>query len=246
MQDVLPQRAAVLGDLIAQADSFERSWSIGANGTVEKRHLLFFDQVDQRADLIAKTAMALGMSPQTIQEWQKQLGDADAIGLAFNSDSTSVRLYAQYWDRLVHRVNAGDFSPYPLYLGLKSLPNGQMREDVYICHPQAAQSMFLPVIGDAMARIGIRNLTGLSEKLTAEACIFTTISGGGRNSFLATVRRADLAPQVVAQWLAQLPATPWADEMRAQPSELLHIAGGEDPLKGAFTTLYFSCSAADL
>lgn len=154
MQDVLPHRAPVLRDLIAQADSFEMSWSIGANGAVEKRHLLFFDQLDHRADLIAKTALTLGMSPQTIQKWQKQLGDADAIGLAFNTDYTSVRLYAQYWDRLVQRVNSGDFSPYPLYLGLKSFPNGQLREDIYICHPQAAQSMFLPMIVNAMARIG--------------------------------------------------------------------------------------------
>ena len=248
MTDVKPQNIDVLRDLIASADSLEQSWSIGANGMVEKRYLLFFDQLDFRSDLIAKAAMNLGVSAQMVDRWKKGHAQADAMGLAFNEGLSSVRLYLQYWDRLVDRVKVGNLAPFPLYLGLKSLPNGQMRDDVYICHPLAAQDVFGPAITEALARIGILDATDMTKTLTAEACIFTTIAGGGRSSFLATVRRADLNRGHVAQWMAQISTAPWVPAVKshATRSDLLHIAGGVDPLKGAFTTLYFSCNPTDI
>jgi hypothetical protein len=232
----------MLKNLVAYADGYDRSWSIGAQGQVEERFLLFFDHLDERSTLIAQTALDLGVHPDVISRWQDAFEQADAMGLAFNRARTSIRLYLQYWDVLAAQVQRGDIHPFAVYLGFKSLPNGQHRDDVYVCAPLAPTAQFMPPISAALARIGVTDLAALAP-LSAETCIFTQTESDTRRSFLATVRRADLDRSAVCKMLKFLPNSPYAAEIQrhAEGEDLLHIAGGQDSLKGDFTTLYFTC-----
>lgn len=246
-----PLRTALL-PLIEAADGLERSWSISTSGPklgqVEERFLLFFDQLDARNAMIAEVALDLGMTRDLVDRWQSRFTGADAMGIAVNTAGSSVRLYLQYWDQVVDRVEAGDLSPQMLYLGLKSMPQGHIREDVYTCHPIAPRSEFMPQLSLALSRIGIADLGDVFDPLDADACIFTTTEAAGRMSFLTTVRRANLDRARVAGLMADLPSAPWTRALQdhAQQADLLHIAGGQDALKGDFTTLYFTCTAQDI
>lgn len=252
MQDFPHSLNAALLPLIKAADSMERSWSISTSGPqagqAEERFLLFFDEIDARGAMIADAALALGVTADLVARWQSRFGGADAMGIAFNIAGSSVRLYLQYWDQVVARVQGGDVTPQPLYLGLKSLPGGHLREDVYLCHPMAPRSTFMPPLTQALAQIGLGQLGHVFDPLDADDCIFTTIADSGRMSFLATVRRAALDRGRVADLLDNLPAASWTQAVKDQSRrrDLLHIAGGQDPLKGDFTTLYFSSSPQDI
>lgn len=237
----------MLKNLVAYADGYDRSWSIGAQGQVEERFLLYFEQVDGRSALIAQTALELGVHLDVINRWQNAFGQADAMGLAFNRARTSVRLYLQYWDILAAQVQRGDIHPFPVYLGFKSLPSGQHRDDVYVCAPLAPAAQFMPPISAALARIGISDLSALAP-LSAETCIFTQTQSDTRRSFLATVRRANLDRSAVCKMLQSLPNLPYAAEIQrhAKGKDLMHIAGGQDSLKGDFTTLYFTCEQGEV
>lgn len=232
----------LIAALARDADACERSWSLTATET-EERALFFFDASTDAAQKLAEAAVQLGLGKSLLEEWSKVLPGADAIGLALRRDRRSVRLYTQYWTQLVARAEAGDSRPYPLYRGFKALPDGSSRRDDYLCFPALARDGFWPPMAQAFAAHGlcVDSAAEVFADLQAESAIFTATEGAGRRSWLTTVRRAKIDRAALARWLAPLAARPGAAAIidAAQTSDLVHVAGGEDSVKGDFLTFYF-------
>ncbi|MBI1417663.1 MAG: hypothetical protein GC146_10615 [Limimaricola sp.] len=250
MQDRTIDGQAAIAALMPLADSFDRSWSILGSGEAEERFLLFFDQPDQRVEAVADAAAMLGLPEDAIARWRAGLSGADAIGIAVNRGLTSIRLYLQYWDLLVNRVEAGNLDDFVLYRGIKGLPGGGLRDDQYVCTPIAPHSTFWPPLEHSMTGVGLPApaLAAALADLDAETCIFTRTRNAARSSWLATVRRAELDRGAWLEALAGLPDRDWATDLRrhAETADLLHLAGGRDSAKGAFATIYFTATADDL
>lgn len=249
-----PDRAAVSGatellaGLAASCDACERSWSIHRDG-VEERVLFFFDHQPGRAMMLARAAVAMGFPADLLAGWSQALPGADAIGLAVSRDLTSLRLYVQYWEALRERAAAGDFSPAPLYLGFKALGAGQLRTDAYICLPAAPRTLFLPPLRDALLDFGAdADATDAAlAPLTDTNAIHTEIMSQTRRSWLTTVRRAPLDPALVARALSPVADRAGATGLAAAlagGADLVHLAGGEDEVKGRFLTVYLDSDPA--
>lgn len=228
--------------LAQDCDACERSWSITNDGA-EERFLFFFDHQPGRALALAEAAVALGFPPALLQGWSQALPGADAIGLAVNRDLTSVRLYVQYWEAIRARAQAGDFSPAPLYVGFKALGPDRLRTDLYTCLPAAPRSRFWPPMAAALAGFGVDATAAEAAfaPLTDATCIYTETQSGERQSWLATVRRAPLDPATLANCLTPLAKRPDLSALAQALSDgdaLVHLAGGEDDVKGRFLTLY--------
>jgi hypothetical protein len=240
---------ALLAELAHKADACERSWSIAADA-IEARVLFFCDASVETAGLIARTARALGTPDALIAAWSHALPAADAIGLALRCDGRSVRLYTQYWDLLAARVREGRTEPYPLYRGFKALPDGSQRHDDYVCLPMAPRSLFWPAIAEALTAAGLdaRAADAAFAALDAGQAIHTVTEGDARKSWLTTVRRAPPDRAAIAQLLAPLAGRPGAAEMIAAATrhEMVHLAGGEDPTKGRFLTVYLESTPAEV
>lgn len=240
----------VFSRLTEAADAVERSWSLSQAG-VERRALVFFDATDAAVGLIADAAEMLGVAPALVAAWQRALPGADAIGLALRDDLRSVRLYTQYWTALVAQVRGGRDGPAPLYAGFKALPDGSARIDSYICWPGAPRAEYMPEIAGALDAFGADRaaVEAAFAPLTPEACIFTRTKGEGRTSWLATLRRAALPPATMAAALTGVTSdlSEGAEiDAALNTRTLLHIAGGQDTVKGRFLTLYTETDAADL
>lgn len=246
----MPTPSLAFSRLIEAADAVERSWSL-SQGAVERRALAFFDATDAAVGLLGNTAEVLGVPQPLIAAWQHALPGADAIGLALRDDLKSVRLYTQYWDAVVARVRAGQDGPCPLYAGFKALPDGSARIDSYICLPNAPRAEFMPEIEGALTAFGAdpQALDEAFRPLTPQACIFTRTRAPDRTSWLATLRRAELSPASMATALSGV-----TDRLSDGPEiaqavrsrRLLHVAGGEDGMKGRFLTLYTETDPANL
>jgi len=228
------------------ADGCERSWSI-TDTEIEERALFFFDMSVDAARMIAKTALGLGLDEQLLGDWSKALPAADAIGLALRRDRASVRLYTQYWTLIATRVGDGDASPYPLYRGFKSLQDGSVRRDDYICLPMAPREVFWPPMKTALTGLGLDGdaAEAAFAPLDADSAIFTATQTAERHSWLTTVRRADLDPVAIADLLAPLARRDGGQAIvdAAGAGQMLHMAGGSDTVKGNFATLYFDSTA---
>lgn len=230
--------------LIQVSDACEWSCSIGAD-TLEERVLLFFDLAQGRAQDLARLAQALDVPQSLISDWSRAIPGADAIGIAFRTDGKSVRLYTQYWQHLCARVDKGLTDPFPLYLGFKALGDGSVRTDAYHCLPAAPREAFWPDMAYTFEGLGLDAATCARafEPLDAENCIYTRTLSDDRQSWLATVRRADLDRKLVSSALAPLAGGPANIVSKiAVRSDLVHVAGGQDPLKGEFATFYFEIS----
>lgn len=226
--------------LISLAQGFDRSWSFSAQDMEERA--LFFMPATQPAQQALETAAAtLGFETAGLQDFQHATAGADALGLTLSKNG-SVRLYTQYWDALAAQVQQGDLTPAPLYLGLKRLAGGRARRDVYYCLPMAPQTEYRPQIETALLAFGAAAgpVHRLLDQLTPETCIWTRTQGAGRQSWLATVRRAQIAAQDVIDALAPVATRAGVPEVIAalRKGALLHIAGGQDDIKGTFLTFY--------
>jgi hypothetical protein len=231
----------------------ERSWSIAGTRTeivTERRFLFFFTASSMAISTLDDAAAALGLPTGLIAAWRRALPGADAIGLAVRDDLASVRLYTQYWDAVANRVRGGNREPALLYAGFKTLPDDTARADSYICLPAAPRDIFMPDIRTAMAHLGVDPTAGDAcfAPLSADSCIYTRTEGDGRESWLATVRRAQLPHSDVAKALAPVSRLPCGTEIleAAAQRDMVHIAGGHDGTKGRFTSLYFAADPADL
>ena len=103
---------------------------------------------------------------------------------------------------------------------------------------------------DQLAAFGVapEAFTSAFENLTAENCVYTTISGNGRSSWLVTVRKAPVKKAALIAALNGLPDCTQKPRIFAQAKahDLLHVAGGTDPVKGAFLSLYFEATDAEV
>lgn len=232
---------------VAQAaDSCERSWSLSMDGDrAEERMLFFFDLAEAVALQLAGTARALGAPDALIRDWSAALPGADAIGLGLSCGGASVRLYTQYWQAGLARVRAGGREPFPLYVGFKALPDGTTRTDVYHCVPMAPPEVFWPPMEATFTAFGLGSLRNAFVDLDAGNAIFTVTEGSGRRSWLTTVRRATTRREALLRWLQPLAARPDGDALMAAARDGMpvHLAGGADPQKGGFLTLYLSSTA---
>jgi hypothetical protein len=225
------------------ADSCERSWSLPLQGDRAEERVLFFLDLDEAAALqVAGAARALGVSNSLLRDWSAALPGADAIGVALSRDGSSVRLYTQYWQAGLARVRAGERSPFPLYVGFKGLRDGTTRTDIYHCVPIAPPEIYWPPMEATFAAFGLGSLREAFVDLDADTAIFTMTDGAGRRSWLTTVRRATTRRAAFLRWLQPLEAWPDARDMMAAARDgvPVHLAGGVDPKKGDFLTLYLS------
>jgi hypothetical protein len=235
-----------LSALAEISDAFERSWSVGTD-EIEERALFFCETGVKAAQLLATAAKAHGIEDNLLSEWAAAIPGSDALGLALRCDLKSVRLYTQYWVAIATRVESGNRSPFPLYRGFKSLPNGLVRRDDYICTPLAGPDVFWPPMADCFAAMDLNHEQAqiVFSALTAETAIFTLTNGDGRKSWLTTVRRATIDRTMLADWLAPLAEREGGSAIvkAAQTTDLVHVAGGMDSVKGAFLTFYFQSDA---
>lgn len=235
---------ALLAFWIEQADAVERSWSFGAHHDAE-RALLFFDNQPELVDALADTAQRLGLPQSMIAQWRVASDRADALGLAFQRDFQSIRLYVQHWDVVVSELP----SPrHPLYQGFKGLPDGSTRIDQYRVLPLVDATHYGPRIRDHLQPLGAPSdlLDVLIQTVHAEQMIWTEISSPLRTSWLATVRRAEIPLHYGAQLVRAL--MPDREDLwrHAKSHRLIHLAGGQDTTKQGFTTVYFEDSAEAL
>lgn len=240
-----PEIRARLDALLPLAEGFDRSWSFSAAG-VEARALFFLPPTRPALTGLLAAAEGLDMSEATIAGFRAALPGADALGLTL-SQGRSVRLYLQYWERMVQRVLAGDLAPAPLYLGFKQFPDGTARTDVYHCLPMAPEAEYRPVLEAALTGFGCapEAVARLLEPLTPDRCIWTRTEGVGRASWLATLRRSEIPAGDLAAALAPVADRAGVPELLAalEDGAPLHIAGGEDGRKGAFLTFYVETGA---
>ena len=232
---------ALFNKMIQVSDACEWSCSVGEN-SVEQRVLLFFDLTHGRAQDLARLAQALNVPHVLITDWSKAIPGCDAIGIAFRTDGKSVRLYTQYWQHICARVDQGMMDPFPLYVGFKALEDGSVRTDTYSCIPAAPKEAFWPDMAHTFSGLGLNTAACARafEPLDADSCIYTRTQSDTRQSWLATVRRANLDRKRVRTALAPLANGP-ADIIATMAGrcDLVHVAGGQDPLKGKFATFYF-------
>ncbi|GEM_PF-2806670 len=245
MDDLLRRE---LRALITQADGFDQSWSITQEHPVEERCLMFFDMNPRSVKGLERAAQLLGMSNGVISKWRSLLQGCDAIGLGLSKSLKSVRLYAQFWDQQIERVLSENLDPFALYLGVKSLPDGSLRQDTYRCEPLLARTVYWPEIEKACAKFSM-NITDLETAMSAlndENGVWTRIDNSGRDSWLLTVRKAEPEPALVAQALSSFKGH--SPDMLAfcTRAPMLHIAAGEDPVKGDFISFYFEAEADDI
>lgn len=234
--------------LIAQADGFDRSWSLTLGHAPEERCLMFFDQSPGAIRGLERAAQLLGLPNSVISQWRDMLVGSDAIGLGLSKSRSSVRLYAQFWDQQVARVMSANLDPFALYLGVKSLPDGSLRKDTYLCEPLLPKAQYWPEIEQACAQFSLEpaGFETAFRDLTDENGVWTRIDGSGRSSWLLTVRKAEPDPAHVAQALSAFKDS--APEMLnfAARAPMLHIAAGDDPVKGDFISFYFEAEAEDI
>lgn len=238
--------AESLSNLAKHADAVEQSWSVGMD-EIEERALFFCDTSVESAKTIASAAKFLSIGDGLLSEWSGAIAGSDAIGLALRYDLQSVRLYTQYWVAIATRVEGGDRTPFPLYRGFKSLPGEKVRRDTYVCTPAAPPNVFWPHMATCFANFNLdqKMAQDVFSDLSAETAIFTQTDGDGRKSWLTTVRRATIERAALADWLAPLARREGGDEViqAARTTELVHVAGGKDSIKGTFVTFYFESDA---
>ena len=237
-----------IGNLIDLADGFDRSWTFGAH-LQDERFLLFFDGLDS-IETVASSAVELGFPEQAIVQWKAHLKGADAIGLSANKSLTAVRLYAQYWEVQIARIQQGNMAAFPLYRGWKKTVEGELRKDEYICTPMASGGVYLPLIEDLSKSLGFSAevLEDIKSGLPSHAVIFAEISNPKRKSWLATVRKAGLPPALIKTWVTTAQNKDGIGDLidHAGHHPILHLAGGEDLEKGKFHSIYFEAEAEDI
>lgn len=245
----MPQPTPLLSELARSADACEASWSFTEIGT-EERVLFFFEATVAAAGLVARAAQTLEVRPELIRAWSAALPGADAIGLALRCDGRSVRLYTQYWEIVAARAREGRRDPWPLYRGFKSLPDGVTRHDDYLCLPVAPREVFWPLMAQGFDHAGLDDTLGqeVFAGLDAENAIFTVTEEVGRQSWLTTVRRAGIDRKAVSRWLQPLADRPGGAAVVAasRSHDLVHLAGGEDAVKGRFVTVYLESTPAEV
>lgn len=243
MIDQRQKASGLLLDLADLAVGFDQSWSFGTT-EVDRRALFFLPPTPEAQAALLAAATALGFDEPALARFHEFAPGCDAIGMAL-SQSGSVRLYLQYWNRVVARVLTGDLTPAPLYTGIKRWPGGEGREDSYICHPLAPEPEWHPKMAAAMAAFGCAasEVDQFLAPLTPENAIWTTIQNPQRQSWLMSLHRAEPDAATLIRALEPVAQREGVSEIIAALHEgsPLHLAGGDDGRKGQFLSLYVEC-----
>lgn len=244
----------LIEDLAQSCIQADLSWSFTAPkagltpSIPEERLTLYFDVTPGLIVRLQRCARLLGMAEPAIAAWRESLTGADALFFTLSCDLRSLRLYSQHLEQHEAAVEAGDLSPFEIYHGFKSLPDGSLRHDRYLCRPLAPPTHYLPPMEASLESFALPQnaLAALIAKLEPQRMIWAEIEGGGRHSWLATLRELELEPSESADAFAPLAALSARLSRMLPERPLLHLAGGEDPLKGRFLTLYLEADGADI
>ncbi len=215
-----------LPSLLDLADVYDQSFSFSASGT-ERRALLGWYTPNAPIDVLANMFIDWGIPPQFVQQWRMNTSDTEGVGISFNHDLSSIRLYTHKWsDLTLQDTGVG------VYKGFKLLKDQTLRLDEYIN------------FGDLRSQDNMAHAQSLSKypqwlgrlnQLAASDAplLFTRTNNTSRQSWLVTARYADLNAGAIAG-----PAF--------EGYKLLHLAGGIDAVKGEFSTLYIQTERSQM
>lgn len=207
-----------LPSLLDLADVYDQSFSFSASGA-EHRALIGWYTPNAPIDILANMFIDWGIPPQFVQQWRLNTPDTEGVGISFNQDLSSIRLYTHKWSDLTLEDTG-----VPVYKGFKLLKDQTLRVDDYINFGDLRSQ-------DNMAHAQAQSqypqwVARLNQLAASDApLLFTRTNNTSRQSWLVTARYADLSADAIAG-----PAF--------AGYKLLHLAGGIDAVKGEFSTLY--------
>lgn len=212
--------------LVDLADVFDRSFSYSASG-VEHRALIGWYVKNAQMDILSNMFCDWGFPRPMIAQWLSDSTNAEGVGVAFNQDLTSVRLYTHRW----MWVDLDDIGA-PVYKGYKFLKGGSLRLDEYLNYGDLRS-------GDNLAYAQSLNsrpewLDRLIKWVGPDIpLLFTRTFNTARKSWLVTARYAQLDAGLIV-----------GEAFRGR--KLLHLAGGVDSSKGDFVTVYVSSKPSEI
>jgi hypothetical protein len=212
--------------LLDLADVYDQSFSFSAIGT-EHRALLGWYTPNAPIDILANMFIDWGIPAQFVQQWRVNTPDTEGVGISFNQDLSSIRLYTHKWADLTL-----DDTGVAVYKGFKLLKDQTLRLDEYInfgdlrSHDNLAHAQSRSKYPQWVER--------LNQRAASDApLLFTRTTNTSRQSWLVTARYADLTADTIAG-----PAF--------AGYKLLHLAGGIDAVKGEFSTLYIQTERTEM
>lgn len=215
-----------LPKLLELADVYDQSFSFSASDT-EHRALIGWYTANAPMDILSNLCIDWGMPAPLVQQWRLSSPDTEGVGISFNQELTSIRLYTHKWSDLTL-----DDTGVPVYKGFKLLKDQTLRVDEYINFGDLRSH-------DNMAHAQSRSkhphwIERLNQLAAPDTpLLFTRTTNTSRQSWLVTARYADL----------------WADTI-AGPAfagyKLLHLAGGIDAVKGEFSTIYIQTQRSEV
>jgi len=212
--------------LLDLADVYDQSFSFSASGT-EHRALLGWYTPNAPIDILTNMFIDWGVPSQFVQQWRLNTQDTEGVGISFNQDLSSVRLYTHKWSDLTLEDTG-----VAVYKGFKLLTDQTLRLDEYINFGDLRSHDNLAY---AQSRSKYPQWVERLNQLAARdvPLLFTRINNTSRQSWLVTARYADLTADSIAG-----PAF--------AGYKLLHLAGGIDAVKGEFSSLYIQTERSDV
>lgn len=215
-----------LPHLLDLADVYDQSLSFSAVGT-EHRALLGWYTPNAPIDILANMFVDWGIPAQFVQQWRLNTPHTEGVGISFNQDLSSIRLYTHQWSDLTLEDTG-----VAVYKGFKLLKDQTLRLDEYINHGDLRSH-------DNMAYAQSRCIhpqwiVRLNQHATGDVpLLFTRTTNTARQSWLVTARYANLdADKIAGPGFAGY--------------KLLHLAGGIDTVKGEFSTIYLQTQRPEM
>lgn len=207
-----------LPSLLDLADVYDQSFSFSASGA-EHRALIGWYTPNAPIDILANMFIDWGIPSQFVQQWRLNTPDTEGVGISFNQDLSSIRLYTHKWSDLTLEDTG-----VPVYKGFKLLKDKTLRVDDYVNFGDLRSQ---DNIAHAQSRSKYPQWVERLNQLVASDAplLFTRTNNTSRQSWLVTARYADLSADAIAG-----PAF--------AGYKLLHLAGGIDAVKGEFSTIY--------
>lgn len=212
--------------LIGSAAAFDLSWSL-TDQMQEQRALVGWWSDTAPYQELKQMAIAWGMHPPMVEQWLAEGKATAGVALTTNLDYSSLRLYTH---------NQGGAAPDKLgqvvYRGYKALADGQARVDEY-CHCGDLREADNLTFAKDHSQYPHWLDQVIEQTPDDTPLMFVRINNSGRQSWLVTVRHADLDAGMVA-----------GDHYKGR--KLLHLAGGIDASKGFFDTFYIASSPNEI
>ena len=212
--------------LARTAVAFDLSSSLTEANTERRALLGWYTKTAPLLEL-AQTALDWGMPKAMVNSWMDQAQESEGVGVTVNQDLSSLRLYTHKRDGLAPE-QAGEI----VFSGFKCLPNGSVRLDEYQnCGDLSEPSNLAFASANSQHPLWLEQILSLAPDHIP--LMFSRITNSGRQSWLATVRHANIDAGLVIG-----PAY--------TGRKLLHVAGGIDATKGAFDSFYIASSPSEV